>query len=1009
MRIPLALARLMAPDTALYTIENGRPFLADIAQVLVNAYRGVEQDIADLTVFVPTKRAARALADAIFDAGHVGAQSVFLPKILALGEVSEEELIVGSTAAMDALTSLPAANPMDRRILLAQMIRARHFDIDWATSFRAADELGRFLDSFYLEGVDPSALNDLVTDDVSAEAAQHWQKGLEFIRLVTENWPAILAEQSVMDGADRSNRLGLALAEQVKSSDRFGPTIIAGSLGTVAGSKALIGAISRSPRGLAILPGFEPGLDDSEWAAIDRSHPQAVFRDLLSAEFPDISRQEIEVWPCDTLPARNEDERQSLLSLALKPSHVTDGWYTDVKNWDRQKITNACGGISRIVARTEDEEALFIALAIREALEDPAKTIMVVTPDRVLAQRVSEKLGAWDIKVDDTGGVPLRGTYRGTFFRIIAQWLEDPSDPVRFMAMLNHPITAFGQSAAVWGTLIREIDRVLRGRRRTWSLADLTDVVENIRWPEQLNDGQATAYRLLSGLRAFHEKWRAAPTLAGKIDCHIEIAEALAATADVAGPDRLWIHEDGEGLVRHLETLQSAQGAIAQEIASDESYPDLFDALLAGVVVRKRGGHSRIRIFGLLEARLQTADFVILGALNEGVWPDGRDGDPFLSRPMREKLGLPTTETLIGRAAHDFVQAASAPTVLLSRSARRGGSPAAPSRWMVRLENLLAHREVLSKIDCTQTFRRWGDHLHRPESIEGVAPPAPKPSLAHRPKRYTVSDFEQLLRDPYSIFARKILGLRVWDPLAMDPTVADRGSFFHLCAEKFAQKYPSDLPGDLESSIQKIVKETFAAGRFEDRIWSDWIKSRENFTNFMMAFEKEVRRDGLLVGTELSGALTFSIGSIDVEVYGKADRVDRLSNKEISIVDFKSSEKSPTNAQQKNFSPQLFLLAMMVEKGRIEGVSDNKCGRIAFLNFRPPKGDSVFEEKSSIDGPDLQDALSSAERLVKDVLQAYLVNEHPYLSQPRPEFCNEYGRYDHLARRAEWASEMGDE
>lgn len=1008
MRTPPALRSLMAPDAALYTIENGRPFLADIARVLVEAYRGCEQDIADLTVFVPTKRASRALADAIFDAGHAGSASVFLPKILALGEVSEEELIVGSSATVEALRLLPAANPMDRRILLAQMIRARHFDVDWATSFRAADELGRFLDSFYLEGVDPAALADLVVDEVSTEAARHWRDGLEFIRLVTEYWPSILAEKNVMDGADRNNRLSLALAAQLKMTGVGGPTIIAGSLGTVAGSKALIGAVSRSPLGLAILPGFEPGLGDPEWAAIDPSHPQFVFRDLLEAEFPDLSRNDVAVWPHDA-KSRKDDGRQSLLSLALKPSHITDGWYMDVKKWDRQKILAACEGVSRIVARTEDEEALLIAVAIREALEEPTRTVMVVTPDRVLAQRVSEKLRAWDIKVDDTGGVPLRGTYRGTFFRLIAQWLEDPSDPVRLMAMLNHPLTAFGQSAAIWGSLTREMDRALRGRRRSWSIPDLTQIIEKLHWSGHVEGGETAALGLLSSLSVLHEKWIESSTLAQKIDRHIEIAETLAATADVPGPDRLWVYEDGEGLARHLETIQSAQGAIAQEISPDESYADIFDALLAGAVVRKRGGHSRIQIFGLLEARLQTADFIILGALNEGVWPDGRDGDPFLSRPMREKLGLPTTETLIGRAAHDFVQAASAPTVLFSRSARRGGSPAAPSRWMVRFENLLAHRKMLADIDSTQKLRGWGDHLHRPKAIECATPPSPNPSLALRPKRYTVSDFEQLLRDPYSIFAKKILGLRAWDPLAMEPTVADRGSFFHLCAENFAQKYPSGLPQDLESKIKEIIEETFVSSRFERRIWSDWIKSRENFAEFLAAFEDEVRHGGSIVGTELSGAFALNVGDVGVEIHGKADRIDRLPDGSVSIVDFKSSEKTPTNAQQKNFSPQLFLLAMMIEKGRMEGVSGKKCGHIAFLNFRPPKGDSVFDGKSSLEGSDLVEALLDAERLVEGVLQAYLKDGHPYLSQPRPEFCNEYGRYDHLARRAEWASEVGDE
>ena len=74
-----------------------------------------------------------------------------------------------------------------------------------------------------------------------------------------------------------------------------------------------------------------------------------------------------------------------------------------------------------IAAANAEEEALAIAVALREALETPGKTAALVTPDRALARRVLAALERWNVTVDDSGGDALADTPAGVFARLVAE------------------------------------------------------------------------------------------------------------------------------------------------------------------------------------------------------------------------------------------------------------------------------------------------------------------------------------------------------------------------------------------------------------------------------------------------------------------------------------------------------------------------------------------------------------------------------------------------------------
>ena len=57
---------------------------------------------------------------------------------------------------------------------------------------------------------------------------------------------------------------------------------------------------------------------------------------------------------------------------------------------------------------------------LREAVETPGGTAMLVSPDRALARRVAARLAAWGLDIEDLGGEPFAKTGPGAFLELVA-------------------------------------------------------------------------------------------------------------------------------------------------------------------------------------------------------------------------------------------------------------------------------------------------------------------------------------------------------------------------------------------------------------------------------------------------------------------------------------------------------------------------------------------------------------------------------------------------------------
>ena len=986
----------------LYTIAPKRAFADTLARGLIARSGGDPLALSAHLVLLPTRRACRALQEAFLRAS--GGRAMLLPRLVPLGDLDADELVLSGEdsglGAAGAAELAPAMPGLRQRLLLARAIqhwgRVRGQAPSEDQAVRLAAELGRLLDQVETEGLDLSGLEDLVP----ADYADHWQQTLQFLVILTEQWPKIQAEAGCIGPAARRRRLLEMQAEAWRRRPPAHPVIAAGSTGSIPATAALLGVVARLPQGAVVLPGLDRESEDAVWEAIaaDPAHPQHGLARLLARL--GARREDVLDWD-DGVDEGAPAARARLVGLALAPAAATAAWREAETRLAPAEVQSALAGVRRIDCPGPGEEAATIALLMREALETEGRRAALVTPDRGLARRVAAALGRWGIAVDDSAGTPLAATPPGTFLRLTAETVCGGLAPLGLLAALKHPLAAGGQAPGAFRARVRALEkRVLRGPRPAPGFAGLKRAL-------RAKSKDRSLHAWLKGLEARLAPFVAAAGrargLAELLDAHIAAAEALAAVPGETGAARLWAGEAGEALAEVLAELREAldaEGALAFGGPAGRSrYPALLSALLAGRVVRPRyGRHPRLAIWGPLEARLQHADLTILGGLNEGTWPAEAEPGPWLSRPMRAAFGLPAPERRIGLAAHDFAQAFCAPEVVLTRATRVEGTPSVPSRWLLRLEAVLASLEAAPDLAAGAAARLgWAEALDRPAEWLTPAPPAPRPPLPARPRRLSVTAVETWMRDPYDLYARRILGLKALEPLDADPGAAELGNLVHRALEAYVRAHPGGPPKDPEAEILACGRAVFEAEATPPGVRAFWWPRFERIAAWLAARERGGSARHRFA--ELEGELALAAPHGPFTLTAKADRIDLTPEGGLAILDYKTGQPPTAKAIELGFAPQLPLEAAIAAAGGFPEVPRAAVARLEFWRLsgaepageiRPVKGDPAARAATALEG-------------LEALVARFDDPETPYLARPRPRWAGRFSDYDHLARVQEWA------
>jgi ATP-dependent helicase/nuclease subunit B len=988
-------------------------------------------ELARATLYLPTRRARRTARDAF--ALELG-QPAILPRIVALGDIDEDEIAFAESAtpelAETALALTPKIEPMERRLLLAQLV-AR-----WAAAIRPekgapliantpaavlalADDLARLIDDAITREMDWKKLDGLVPDQFD----KYWQLTLDFLKIARSSWPELLTEKGMIEAARRRDLLIDAEMKRLAGSNQ--PVIAAGSTGSMPATAKLLAAIAQLPHGAVVLPGLDTDLDEASWQKLAGSkdekdapasvHPQFSMQALLARI--GIARDAVKSL-ADPAP----HGREMLVSEALRPAATTDRWQLRFQTPKFSAAADrAMAAVTMIETANAEEEALAIAISLREAIATPGKTAALVTPDRTLARRVVAALERWEVEVDDSGGDALADTPAGTFARLVAEAALGGLEPTTLLALFKHPLLRLGTEAFAHARAIAALERaVLRGPRPRRGSAGLKNALttflqtrnnlhprdpRNFVLPADLAAAEHLVERLARALAPLEDLSHGSQSLFALAQAHASAIEELADSGKIVAA---YAGMDGRQLQRAFEIIAESPSSRTLELAASD-YPDVFHQLASGRAERRAEiGSPRVRIFGLLEARLQSVDRLVLGGLNEGTWPPDTRSDPWLSRPMRLELGLNLPELRVGLSAHDFAQGLGAPEVILSRAAKHAGAPAVRSRFVQRLAAVAGETRWKAALARGVHYADYARALDHPAAVSPAPRPQPVPPPEARPSQLSVTDIENWLRDPYTIYAKHVLRLFPLDVIDTPPGAADRGTFIHEAIGEFTKTYADALPADVARELKALGEKHFAPLKDYEEARAFWWTRFVRIADWMAGWERERRADMSKIFAEVSGKHPIPLGKIEFVLTARADRIEQRSDGTFAILDYKTGQP-PTDAQVRSgLAPQLTLEAAVLRNGGFAGIpAGASVSEISYVRLKG--GDPPGEPKNIKISDGTPDSVAdNALRKLTGIAQRFLVEGEPYRSLVHPMWKKQYGDYDHLARVKEWAASGGE-
>jgi ATP-dependent helicase/nuclease subunit B len=1019
-----------------FSIPPGVAFLPTLADALLSGrllqdfrHDGDPLKLASATIYVPTRRAARALRSVFVEKSMGG--SAILPTVRPLGEFDEDELAFSEEGA-GALELAPPISAIDRLLHLAPLVRAwkkrlpAHvaalFEEEMVVPASAADaiwlarDLAALMDEIETEGSDWTRLVELAPENLSG----WWQVTLDFLSIVTEHWPDFLAARGQSNPAAHRSALIRLEAERLSKNPPPGPVIAAGSTGSIPATAELLAVIARLPNGAVVLPGLDKEMDEQSWSVLTGpapraavlGHPQYGLAKLINKI--GILRADVEEIGAPDESAR---QRTLLVSEALRPAETTDEWASRRTGFGAANIGAALASVTLIEAPRERDEAAAIAIALRQAVEETGGQAALVAGDRQLARRVSAELLRFNVRADDSGGTPLANTPPAALLCLMLEAVFRPGDPVAVVALLKHPLLTLGLERSRVRHAAETIELVaLRGGTGRPDIATLGELFEQRLvadgrkpfWSERITETRiaaaqdvlrwsTAALELLAGLR---EKPKVA--FSEMVKATVLAFEALGRDAKGSLAE-LYAGDAGEKLA---EFLRGLAGTTAGFDFQPGEWPEVMAALIGPEMVKpSQGADRRIAIWGALEARLQCVDTLVVGGLNEGSWPRRAEADRFMSRLMKSGLDLEPPERRIGQAAHDFTMALGTKSVILTRSARAGEAPAVPSRWLQRLTTFAGKEAVDGMQARGRQLLSWAGELDAGPQVKFVARPQPKPPVADRPSHFSVTEIETLRRDPYAVYARRILRLRALDPLLRDPGAAERGTLFHAILHRFsASGVDARGPTALAVLLEK-GEECFAEAALPADVEAVWWPRFQRLASEIVGWERG-RAENVTRRAAEARASSTTIGSSEVTLSGYADRVDILREGLADILDYKTGS-SPSKGQAHTLlAPQLALEGALLRRGAFKDVGPLEPADLAFIRLKA-NGEVLHESILEHDRK-LKSAFDLSEEAwarLEKLLLHYRNPETGYLSRALPFREAEVdGEYDHLARVLEWSA-----
>ncbi|MBE6451193.1 MAG: hypothetical protein E7016_04440 [Alphaproteobacteria bacterium] len=972
--------------SGVYNIPYSCSFVDTLAQKFSLEYEKNPQASADIIFLLPNRRTCTSLKEAFIR--YNGKKPTMLPKIIPVGDFDENDIFILNADNKELLENLlPAIDDYERLFLFARLIVSKPADyglpeMNFAQALALAKDLACLIDASYNEDLSFAELEKIVPEQFS----EHWQQTLEFLKIITQNWPKILASRNVIDKAQLKNLLIKAKTKIWKEKNTKQKIVIAGVTAGYKSLLELVKTVSELENGEVYLYGLDKNLTDTQWDLIEQSHPQYELKTLL--EYLKLDRLAVK----DCIKSQNP-QREKLVSEIMLPAAATTDWrnLTPVSYGK-----NALENLSFVECADQRQEALSIALIMREVLEVPEKTAALVTTDRNLARRVASELERWDIKIDDSSGKPLHLSPIGIFLRQILSVLENDFSLQSMLTLAKNPYVLLSKEKLSLLNDVRQWEHLIRS---PVFFDKQKQIPINVGlWIDEIKE-------VLRPLHTLYQQQEVA--FSDLVKTHLEVAQNLCADNINDGETNLWKADDGKAAADMFSDVLQQADAVGKIKA--KHYLSVLTYLLSLNNVRySYGTHPRLKILGPIEARYNQFDTIIIGSVNEGFWPEIPSSDPWLSRPMKTSLNMSLPDKDIGIAAADFCQFMCSEKVFITRANRVNSVPTNKSRWLLRLDTVLKACQIEPSALQDDVYVKLAKIIDTPAKYEKILPPAPTPPVSARPRTLSASAIETLMRDPYEIYAKRILQLKALQDLEQPLDASDYGNIVHKILETFNNLYSDKFPDNAYQKLIDIATDEFAKTDMPAQTkafwWPMFVKTAEWIVNFEQGYRQDIKK----VYPEVKGEIEFEAPAGTFKITARADRIDVTNEGKINVIDYKTGSIRSKKEVFAGYAPQLPIEGLIAQTNGFVQEKDNQKTHIKASDVNELVYLKLNDKAVSYNVTDCDDHLNLLEKTsenLKTLISVFDFETTAYMARPNPKHLPKYSDYEHLARTKEWQTE----
>ncbi len=962
-----------------YNIPPGSQFLENIAHGIFAKYGHNPLLMSDIRIFLPNHRSCQKLRS--YFSNQASDKAIILPKIHTIGDIGEENFILKS---QNNLTT-PIQSFSKQYVMLANIIITWHKErgekIHYNQAINLAIELSKFASEVERQQISWQTLQQITPEDL----AEHRQEIIDFMEIIFSLWPKELQKHKLADINTYKNDAILNLSQYWQENPIQTPVFIAGSTGSIKATASLIKTIASLPHGYVILPGLDKNVDANYWHNIQETHPQYNLKKLI--EYINIQRDDIKIWPY----INRVINRDVITAEITRPANTNINWH------NIQIPQNEYDNIFILNTNNIPEEANTIAIILRETIEQPNHTAVLITNNKVLARYVENILKKWDIIVDNSHGNNLSSSSVCIFLRLIISLAENPSSLTSFLACVKHPFSCFGENKITITNILNNIEiKYLRGVKIIHDLSDILNLITND--TISLNLSEKIVNILTSFTKLFKEKNVSFKHL---LQEHIKLAEAMASTNTASGNTILWQNESGKQSLEFIKELMESADEIG--VITPKQYLNIFDTLISGKIYHeKKNNTSRIIILSPIEARMLSFDTVILGDLNDGSWPQIPDTGPWMNRIMRKNFHLPSPDVQIGQSAHDFIQHLNSKRVIITRSKKSGKSNTKPSRWLQRMETVYRAANISEERSNNIPYLYWARQLNSPTLITSIPPARPNPPLATRPHEISISMVEELIRNPYAFYAKQILKLKKLEELEAQAGPKEFGILIHNIIQQFTLNYKLIDKANYASFLEDTFKNFIKSSNIQKAIENAWWPKFKIYANILA--EKASTWQGVEIYPEINGKMQTKLANGNIiTLKCRADRIE-IAQEKIRIIDYKTSSEYPNIEEQAltGMLPQMPLQGLIAKSGGFCGIDGMAEALIYWFIGTDRNGNLLISERNVFNTISLEEGLAICEESYIKLLNTFFANQNAFLSAPNPKMSPKYNDYEHLARNKEF-------